>query len=164
MKEPRVLENLEMQARVPADLPFSLERMPANLKKGSYNMPKPSATRLHALLFGLSEDLAGELLQPLAKICTNVKSLNSPREMKNLKAADSSAAEVIFCGPDVEVVSTLRAARPQAPIVVVSRHPEVKDWLDSIEAGATDYCAAPFETSQVRWILESSMRQNGAIV
>jgi DNA-binding NtrC family response regulator len=42
--------------------------------------------------------------------------------------------------------------------VVVSRHPEISDWLDSIEAGATDYCAAPFENAQVKWIVESSLR------
>jgi DNA-binding response OmpR family regulator len=52
----------------------------------------------------------------------------------------------------------LRQTKPEASIVVVSRHPEVSDWLDSIEAGATDYCAAPFETAQMKWILETSMR------
>jgi DNA-binding response OmpR family regulator len=68
------------------------------------------------------------------------------------------AADVIFCGADVSVVSGLRNAKPEAQIVVVSRHPEVADWLDSIEAGASDYCAAPFESAQVRWILESTLR------
>jgi DNA-binding NtrC family response regulator len=123
---------------------------------------KPNRAGLHALLFGLSDDLAGELFQPLAKLGANIHS--HPSALEKVKAKDASGTEIIFCGPDVEVVTKLRAARPDAPIVVVSRHPEVNDWLDSIEAGATDYCAAPFETAQVRWILETSLRQTGATV
>jgi DNA-binding response OmpR family regulator len=69
-----------------------------------------------------------------------------------------SPVDIIFCGADVNLVSELRSAKPEAPIVVVSRLPEVSDWLDSIEAGATDYCAAPFENAQVKWIVETSMR------
>jgi DNA-binding NtrC family response regulator len=70
----------------------------------------------------------------------------------------SDADQVIFCGPDVKLVSELRDALPEAPIVVVSRYPEVSGWLDSIEAGASDYCAAPFESAQLKWILESARR------
>ena len=109
--------------------------------------------RVHALLFGLSQDLAGELIHPLSKFCSRIE-----EENHQLSAASESSAQVIFCGPDTAIVSKLREANPDVSIVVVSRHPEVSDWLDSIEAGATDYCAAPFETAQVQWILESSMR------
>lgn len=112
---------------------------------------------IHALLFGLNEELAGELLQPLTKFCAHVHS-----ESKCLNAVAKSPAQIIFCGADIETVTRLRETKPQAPIVVVSRHPEVTDWLDSIEAGATDYCAAPFETAQMKWILETSMR-NAAV-
>jgi hypothetical protein len=110
---------------------------------------------VHALLFGLSEDLAGELLKPLAPLCREVSSVPA-----DVAAPAIPPANIIFCGTDVKVVSGLRTARPEASIVVVSRHPEVSDWLDSIEAGAADYCAAPFESSQVRWILESSLRSD----
>ncbi len=109
-------------------------------------------TRVHALLFGVSEDLAGELLRPLSELCSLIE-----HEKHHLTAPADSSAQVIFCGADTKIVSKLRKANPDAFIVVVSRHPEVSDWLDSIEAGATDYCAAPFETAQVQWILESSM-------
>ena len=111
---------------------------------------------VHALLFGLSEDLAGELIAPLKSCVLNIETVHGDRLAK-MRTVFDSAANVIFCGPDVSVVSELRSAKPKASIVVVSRHPEVSVWLDSIEAGATDYCAAPFETSQVRWILESSL-------
>lgn len=114
--------------------------------------------RIHAVLFGLSEDLAGELLKPLAKFCSHIQSLAADRATEPLNRLPDSSSQVIFCGPDTEVVTKLRQTMPKAPIVVVSRHPEVSCWLDSIEAGATDYCAAPFETSQMKWILETSFR------
>lgn len=110
-------------------------------------------SRIHALLFGLSEDLAGDLLKPLSALCSRIE-----EEQHQLAAIAGSDAQVIFCGANTEVVTKLRQTKPDASIVVVSRHPEVSGWLDSIEAGATDYCAAPFETAQVQWILESSMR------
>jgi hypothetical protein len=113
-----------------------------------------STDRIHAVLFGLSEDLAGDLLKPLAKFCSNIQSVDGGR----LSTVAESPAQIIFCGADTEVVSDLRRTKPEAPIVVVSRHPEVSSWLDSIEAGASDYCAAPFESAQLEWILETSMR------
>lgn len=117
-----------------------------------------NSNRVDALLFGLSEDLAGELLQPLSKFCGSIRSIARGREYDSLPAVADSSAHVIFCGTDTRVVTRLREAKPDASIVVVSRLPEVSGWLDSIEAGATDYCAAPFETAQVQWILETSMR------
>ena len=105
----------------------------------------------NALLFGLSDDLARELTVPLRSMCC-VESTHAHDDV-----ADSDA-QIIFCGPDTRTVRQLRAARPGAPIVVVSRHAEVSCWLDSMEAGATDYCAAPFESGQVKWIVDSSLR------
>ena len=114
-------------------------------------------SHIHALLFGLNEELATDLVQPLKKFCAQIHS-----ESTCLNAVARSSAQIIFCGADIETVTKLRETKPEAPIVVVSRHPEVSDWLDSIEAGASDYCAAPFETAQVQWILETSMR-NAAV-
>lgn len=114
--------------------------------------------RIHAVLFGLSEDLAGELLPSLTLFCCDVQSVRTAADPENLEQIASCPAQIIFCGADVAVVNRLRSAKPDASIIVVSRCPEVADWLDSIEAGATDYCAAPFETSQVKWIVESSLR------
>ena len=111
---------------------------------------------IRALLFGLNEDLAGELLQPLSSLCSQIQSV--ARDSQSFAKVAESAAEIIFCPADTRIVSQLRQSKPHASIVVVSRHPEVSDWLDSIEAGATDYCAAPFETAQMKWILETNLR------
>jgi DNA-binding response OmpR family regulator len=119
---------------------------------------KDSMSNTHALLFGLSEDLAGELIPPLKSCDLNIRAIARDGDVAHMPALAESPADIIFCGADVNLVSELRSAKPDASIVVVSRHPEVSDWLDSIEAGATDYCAAPFETSQVKWIVESSLR------
>ena len=43
------------------------------------------------------------------------------------------------------------------PVVVVSRVPDVNEWLDAMEAGAVDYCAAPFEWVHLDWILHSTL-------
>jgi DNA-binding NtrC family response regulator len=121
-------------------------------------MKARSTDPIHALLFGLSEDLAGDLLRPLAKFCKNIQSIKGGQEPETLSAVADSQAQIIFCGANTDVVTKLRQTKPEAPIVVVSRHPEVSGWLDSIEAGASDYCAAPFESAQLQWILETSMR------
>jgi DNA-binding NtrC family response regulator len=125
-------------------------------------MTTRSTGRIHALLFGLSEDLAGDLLRPLTKFCSDIQSVDAGRESETLSEVADSQAQIIFCGANTDVVTKLRQTKPTAPIVVVSRHPEVSGWLDSIEAGAADYCAAPFESAQLQWILETSMRSTSA--
>jgi DNA-binding NtrC family response regulator len=65
-------------------------------------------------------------------------------------------ANVIFA--DGGSLGAVRDMRPELPVVVVSRIPEVSGWLDALDAGATDYCGAPFEAAQVRWVLDSSLK------
>ena len=68
---------------------------------------------------------------------------------------ESTDANLIFVsGASLGVV---RQRRPDLPVVVTSRLPEVRGWLDALEAGASDYCGAPFETAQVRWVLGTSL-------
>jgi hypothetical protein len=110
--------------------------------------PHKSDGGVNALFFGLTDDLARELLKPLAPFCSNVGASSNLDPCRN--------ADVIFCSADREMVRQLRSIYPKTSIVVVSRYPEVSGWLDSIEAGATDYCAAPFDSTQMKWILESS--------
>lgn len=125
---------------------------------------KDILNKTHALLFGLSEDLAGELIPPLKSCTLNIEAIKQEGTVAEVRALAKSPADIIFCGADVNLISELRSAKPEASIVVVSRHPDVSDWLDSIEAGATDYCAAPFENSQVKWIVESSLRSAPALL
>lgn len=126
-------------------------------------MPAVS-NRIHAALFDLGDDLAGELLRPLGKSCRHIELVRGGHTKDSFEKIARSSAQIIFCAANVEIVSQLRKTNPRAQIVVVTRHPEVAGWLDAIEAGAADYCASPFETPQMNWIVESSMRAAGAAV
>jgi DNA-binding NtrC family response regulator len=76
-------------------------------------------------------------------------------------------ADIVFAGGDpayyLSLLKLLRAVRPSLAFVVVTRIPETKEWLDALEAGATDYCSAPFEGQHLRWLVESAVpRRRGA--
>jgi DNA-binding response OmpR family regulator len=102
------------------------------------------------LLLGLERSLSNELNPVLEKLGQTVQIENSTRVL------DRTDANVVFA--DGRCLQAVRNQRPELPVVVVSRLPEVRGWLDALEAGASDYCGAPFEPAQVRWVLDSSLR------
>ena len=67
-------------------------------------------------------------------------------------------ADIVFASGDRRQYLTLlrgiRQARPALPFIVVTRIPDTIEWLDALEAGATDCCSAPLELSQVSWFME----------
>jgi len=110
------------------------------------------------LLLGLEHDMTNDLARVLRKIGHDVDTAGS------LEAAVRNRnADVIFAGGDApdyrETVRRLVARRPDAPVVLVNRLPENMRWLDALELGAADYCGAPFEATQVRWIVDSVLRR-----
>ena len=117
---------------------------------------------VQVMIFGLEGQLASELLDAVGNLGLPVdrRAFQSASDCRS--AASGSGADVIFCAPDGDRVRDLRAAHPHAFIIAASRLPDVSDWLDAIEAGANDYCASPFEPTQVRWILESGLRHHAA--
>jgi DNA-binding NtrC family response regulator len=70
-------------------------------------------------------------------------------------------ADIVFAGGKpvhyMSLLSRVRGARPTLPFIVVARIPDTREWLDALEAGATDYCSAPIETRQLQWLLESAL-------
>lgn len=106
------------------------------------------AKGIDVFLYALAPDLESELAGAVAPVCREVRAVTSI----------PAGPGVVFCPSDAEVVARLRAAEPARTIVVVSRHPEVNEWLDALESGADDYCATPFESSPLTWILQSSQR------
>jgi DNA-binding NtrC family response regulator len=110
------------------------------------------------LLIGLEPQLSAELELLLSSDGHLVhQSISFDAKCVHLRR---DPADLIFCSSKAECFEPLQQFiqrhRPGLPIVVVSRHPEVSEWLDAMENGAADYCAAPFEASQIRWILESN--------
>lgn len=75
-------------------------------------------------------------------------------------------ADVVFANSSgkayLPLLQTVRGARPELPFIVVSRLPDTGEWLDALEAGATDYCAAPFERQQLTWLLEIVLKKPSA--
>lgn len=112
------------------------------------------------ILFGLDNDLADQLRTVLRQQGHQVLGSDSP------EAPEMRCADILFAGgdgPDYrETVSHLTERHPAVPLVVVNRHPENHRWLDALELGAADYCGAPFEATQVNWLVASVMRQAGA--
>ena len=70
-------------------------------------------------------------------------------------------ADIVFAGGEpahyLSLLRKVREVRPTLPFVVVTRVPETKEWLDALEAGATDYCSSPFEVRQINWLMESAL-------
>jgi DNA-binding response OmpR family regulator len=80
--------------------------------------------------------------------------------------ADFLDADIVFANGDdkqyLPILKKIRQTQPGLPFVVVTRIPETSDWLDALEAGATDYCSAPFEPRQISWLLQSALGRNRA--
>jgi DNA-binding NtrC family response regulator len=121
-------------------------------------MPFPQAAQANVLLYGLDDSLASELTTALASLCEGVSREEFSTALQCRSLVPEAEVGLIFCGTKPQLVRELRLRYKSAPIIVVSRLAEAAEWLDALEAGASDYCAAPFETHQIRWILDSSLR------
>jgi DNA-binding NtrC family response regulator len=78
-----------------------------------------------------------------------------------LAMAERLNADVVFCNSEPREYLTLLNEMKRSglclPVVVVSRIPEVSEWLDALDAGAMDYCAAPFEHQHISWLIQSAL-------
>lgn len=105
------------------------------------------------LLYGLDPSLEVELASVLKQF--EVKTCHADA-LESIEGAD-----LVFCsalGAQLRNVLELTNRGPaRPPVIVVSRLPEVSRWLDAMEAGANDYCAAPFEKKHLGWILRSNI-------
>ncbi len=99
-----------------------------------------------AYLHRLAEPVKTDLTAALLSACCEI-------------AAEPGQAHIVFCHWEAGGFDALKAQCGTLPIVVVSRVPDMTGWLDALEAGASDYCAAPFESIQMRWILDAHLRR-----
>jgi len=74
---------------------------------------------------------------------------------------DFRDADIVFAGGGAKqylpLLQRVRQSRPALPFIVVTVFPETSEWLDALEAGATDYCSAPFQLRQINWLMESAI-------
>jgi DNA-binding NtrC family response regulator len=116
----------------------------------------PTVVRV-GLVGGLAEELGKALSR---EGCTVWLEPLAPRDQA-LRLIETDA-DVVFCPAEPEqyapLLEAMKAKRPGLPVVVVSRLPEVSAWLDALERGAMDYCAPPFESAQIHWVLQSALK------
>lgn len=114
------------------------------------------------LLFGLDDALASELAGALAGQQRQFASAPFRRTAGGMRQTIQPGVGLVFCPAETEryelLLNFIRRERPTLPVVVVSRRAEVSDWLDAIEAGAADYCSPPFDSAQLRWIIENTLK------
>ena len=74
-------------------------------------------------------------------------------------------ADLVLCGADPvkyrPLLLALKNSGLNIPVLVVSRMPEVSEWLDALDSGAADYCGAPFEPQPVQWLIGSVLLSTG---
>jgi DNA-binding response OmpR family regulator len=108
-------------------------------------------------LLGLPEDLE----RPLAQVLREEEhKVIRKLHLQDLRHGPRSDA-IFISGEDPgfrTTIAEIRQAEPAVPVIVVTRRPGTTRWLDALDAGASDYCGAPFERIQVRWIMESAIR------
>lgn len=118
------------------------------------------------VLFGLETSLAAELGGVLEGQNQKVYVEPFVSAAESLRVVEMVRADLVFCtsGRDryMSLLEAVGREKPDLPVVIVSRTPEVSEWLDAIEAGASDYCAAPFEASQIKWILDSTLKHGSS--
>lgn len=122
----------------------------------------PQRYALNVVVFGLEDELSSEVKSALSRSGTAVvaKPVTGPEEC--IRSVHAESTDVVLCGPNLEHVKLVREQCPGAAIIVLSRAAEVSAWLDAIEAGADDYYAAPLDTAQVRWMIESMRTRRSA--
>ena len=68
-------------------------------------------------------------------------------------------ADIVFASADDErylaLLRRLRQIRPYLPFIVVTEIPNVSAWLAAMDAGASDYCSAPFSLTEISSLMES---------
>ena len=105
------------------------------------------------VLLGLPDDLSAALSAVLREESHQVALAHT---LEDVRRDDPEVAFVNGDGAEFpHNVSWLLESMPRLPVVVVTRLPDSQRWLDALEAGARDYCGAPFERTQLRWILET---------
>lgn len=112
------------------------------------------------ILIGLEQSTASQIGRALAGLHDIIL------KQENTPAADVLDADIVFAGCDrgryKTLLKSVRRARPNLPFIVVTRVPETSEWLDALEAGATDYCAAPFEPRQLGWLMQNALPKEHA--
>lgn len=113
------------------------------------------------LILGLEESISADLRRVLAEQGHTTVSEPFLSAGDSVNAIDRARVDLVFCTSETlhfeALLGCLRAQGRSVPVVVASRIPEVDTWLDALDAGAYDYCAAPFEPRLVGQIVNNAL-------
>ena len=113
-------------------------------------------------LTGIEESVANGLRRVLAIENHQIEDRSGASQIDDFLDAD-----IVFAGGGARrylpLLLGIRQARPALPFVVVMRIPDTSQWLDALEVGATDYCAAPIESCHINWVMESALRRGRSV-
>lgn len=111
------------------------------------------------LLIGLEERLALDLTRHLPNCKWTACSEDGWR--KKLASTD-----LIFCHAGSAALPGILdlATAISIPVIVVTKHPDISEWLNAMDAGAADYTAPPFDRKQMEWMLATNLRAYGATI
>jgi DNA-binding NarL/FixJ family response regulator len=108
------------------------------------------------VLIGLEHAEAGQICRALGTDDHRIE-----HHTQHVDPQDFADADLVFAGGDpaqyLSLLSRVRDASPNLPVVVVTRIPDTNHWLDALEAGARDYCSLPIVTPHLHWIVESAL-------
>src|SRR5215217_3462195 len=60
----------------------------------------------------------------------------------------------------MEVLSTIRAANPDVPVIIITAHGTVDSAVDAIKAGAFDYITKPFDQTELSAVVAKAAKTN----
>jgi DNA-binding NtrC family response regulator len=119
-------------------------------------------------LIGLEQEAAGQICRALTVGRHQVEhQLKDVLLREPVLIPEILNADIVFAGGEpgsyLTLLKRVREARPALPFVVVTGIGELDEWLDALEAGATDYCSVPIEARQLHWLMEYTLpKHNGA--
>ena len=114
-----------------------------------------------ALLCQLEPALQAELREALAGLNFLIYTCSEIADCCQFNR--KQAPDILFCPFSDQLQTILASLRKPIPVIVVSRVPDSREWIDAMEAGASDYCAPPFDKTQLRWMLSTATTPAAAL-
>jgi DNA-binding NtrC family response regulator len=102
---------------------------------------------------GLKEELQLQSVRTCqVRTCTEAKEFITQEAKPDIIFSDTAVPD----GTWADVLRMARKEHPQAEVVVVSRFPDTKLYLDVMERGGFDFMVPPFSRTEVAHVVESA--------